>query len=278
MPASPGGGLRRSIAIGQQSHVFRARPRQEIQRCQRDDDERRHREARDAPPVFGDQPLHPRQEHDRAHARAREGDTDRQTAPAHEPVRQEERVPRVAQTHGAAGDQHAERQVEMPRRGHERRQPEPGADHRDAEQHDRARPAPIDQPAEDRAEDPRHQEAEREGAGGEPARPAELVKNRREQQREHGARVDADAHRDEGDGDDDPAVEDRGDGWRCGGRAHASQVILLYDPLAVRAADRRGAAVQAAGPARGLGPPGPRRAIGALMIPGGRSCWATSSS
>jgi len=137
----------------------------------------------------------------------------------------------------------------MPGRRHERSQAEAGADHHDAEQHDGSRPAPVDQPAENRAENPRDQEPEREGAGGEPAPPPELVEDRRKQKREHRARVDADAYRDEGDGDDDPAVEGF---WWCelqavaglgprrprraeeefsDGAAHASQVILLYDPL-----------------------------------------------
>src|SRR5882672_6702080 len=89
-----------------------------------------------------------------------------------------------------------------------RRQAEAGGRERHAEEHHRARAAPVHHPAEDGAEDRRHQEAEREGAGGDSARPAELVEDRREEERERGARVDADAHRDERDRNDEPAVEE----------------------------------------------------------------------
>ena len=53
-----------------------------------------------------------------------------------------------------------------------------------------------------------NQEAERKGAGGDAAFPSELVDDRRKEQRERGARVDADRHGDEGHGDDDPAVKE----------------------------------------------------------------------
>ena len=115
---------------------------------------------------------------------------------------------RVAEAHGAAADEHAERQVEMPGRRDQRRQAEAGARERHAEEHHRARATPVHHPAEDGAEDRRNQKAERERAGGQPARPAELVEDRREEERERGARVDADAHRDERDRDDGPAVEE----------------------------------------------------------------------
>src|SRR6267142_6881351 len=63
---------------------------------------RSHRETRRAPARSGDQPLQPRQDDDRADADTGKRDADREPAPAHEPVRQEERVPCVAQAHGAA--------------------------------------------------------------------------------------------------------------------------------------------------------------------------------
>ena len=154
MPAGPRAGLGRVIAVRQESQIFRTTTRQEIQRRQHDDDEHGHREARGAPPEAFDQALHPRQDDDRAHAHTGERDADGKAAPAHKPVRQEERVPGVAEAHCAAGDEDAERQIEMPGRRHQRRQPEARADHHDSEQHDRARAALIDQPAEDRAEDP----------------------------------------------------------------------------------------------------------------------------
>src|SRR5262249_61002295 len=97
--------------------------------------------------------------------------------------------------------------AERPRPLAERRRRAPRPYHGGAETQARARPPPIDQAAEHRAESPGDQEPERECAGGEPARPAELVEDRRKQQRENRARVDADAHRDERDGTDDPAEE-----------------------------------------------------------------------
>src|SRR5207249_4277315 len=53
-----------------------------------------------------------------------------------------------------------------------------------------------------------HQKAEGERARGHAALPAELVEDRREEQREGGPRVDADGHGDEGHGHDQPAVEE----------------------------------------------------------------------
>src|SRR5688500_8824344 len=72
-----------------------------------------------------------------------------------------------------------------------------------------ARTVAIHEAAEQRAEESRDQETERERARGDAALPAELVEDRREEQRERGARVDAHAHGDERHGDDDPAVKER---------------------------------------------------------------------
>jgi hypothetical protein len=57
----------------------------------------------------------------------------------------------------------------------------------------------VHEPTEERAEQRRDQEAKRERAGGDAARPAKLVEDRREQERERGAGVHAHAHRDERD-------------------------------------------------------------------------------
>src|SRR6266478_4319570 len=59
----------------------------------------------------------------------------------------------------------------------------------------------------------RDEEPERKGAGGDAAVPAELVQDRREEEREGRARVDADAHRDERGRDEQPAIVE--------GQAHA---------------------------------------------------------
>ena len=113
-------------------------------------------------------------------------------AAAHEPVRQELRMGGEAHEVGADADQHAERGVELPRLlDHGRRRAgrrvirhTPLLDHE-------ARAVAVDQPADERAEHRRDQEAEGERAGGQAAVPAELVDERRQQQREGRARRDA---------------------------------------------------------------------------------------
>ena len=101
---------------------------------------------------------------DGADADAGEGDADRQPAPAHEPVGQEQRLAGVAEAHAAAADQHAERQIEMPGLVRQRRQQQPGRHQADAELHHHARADPVHHAAEHRAQDRRHHEAERERA------------------------------------------------------------------------------------------------------------------
>src|SRR6185312_1286729 len=85
----------------------------------------------------------------------------------------------------------------------------PSSHQRNTKLHHRARTGAIHQTADQRAHEARYDKTEGEGARSDAALPAELVQDRREEQRERGARVDADPHRDEGDGDDDPAVEER---------------------------------------------------------------------
>ncbi len=160
-------------------------------------------------PSVDDDRLQPGQQHDGPDADAGKGDADGKTAPAHEPVRQELRVRGVGHHVGAAADQEAKRRVEVPwlldGRGKEqasRHQQHAGQDHE-------ARPAGIHDAADDRAQDRRDQEAEREGSGGKAAIPAELVDQRRHQQRERGPRGHADRHRHERDADDQPAVIER---------------------------------------------------------------------
>src|SRR5438034_461933 len=91
---------------------------------------------------------------------------------------------------------------------------------------------PIAQQAGGGAQDRRDEKAEGECAGRHAPLPAELVEDRREEQREGGACVDAHAHGDEGDGHDDPAVEEgrtQGDPKRacrsCRRKVHGNQVI-----------------------------------------------------
>ena len=143
---------------------------------------------------------------DRTHPGASKGDADRHSAPTHEPVGQEQRLARVAQTHAAAAYQHALRQIEVPGQLGERRQEQARRHQADAELHHRARADPVHHAAQHRAQDRRHHEAEGERPGGDTAIPAKLLQDRRKQQGKGCARVDADAHRHEHDGDDQPAV------------------------------------------------------------------------
>ena len=96
----------------------------------------------------------------------------------------------------------------MPGAGGQRRQQEPGAHQDRAEFHDRAGTETVHHASDQRTHDAGDDEAEGEGPGGDASVPLEFGENGREQEGERGARVYADAHGDEGDGDDDPAVED----------------------------------------------------------------------
>ena len=135
--------------------------------------------------------------------------SNREAAAANEPVRQKQRLAGIAEADAAGADQHADGEIEMPGLRRQRRQ-----------QHARlaisATPSSITargpkrsiiRPINgtDRAGD---QEAEREGTGGDAALPAELVDDRRKEQRERRARIDADRHGDERYRDDRPAVEE----------------------------------------------------------------------
>ena len=161
-----------------------------------------------------DDQLHPRQQHDRADADARKGDADRQPAPAHEPVGQEQRLPGVAQADAAAADQHAERQVEMPRRASTAA---PAADPhaiRPRRAPSRARAVAVHQRPSVGLRAAETTKPNENAPAVTPRSQPNSVEDRRKQQRESGTRVDADAHRDKGDGDDDPAVEE----WEAHGQ------------------------------------------------------------
>ena len=160
-------------------------------------------------PARDDQALQPRQQDDGANADAGERQAHRQTASADEPIGQEQPLAGIAQADAAAAHQQAERRIELPRLLHQRRQQQSGADQHHAQLVHDQRATPIHQPAKRWAHDRRDDEAERECAGRRAAIPAELVEDRREQQRERGARIHRHAHGDEDDGDDHPAIEER---------------------------------------------------------------------
>src|SRR3989441_11726751 len=128
--------------------------------------------------------------------------------PSDEPVGEEERGTGIAQTDAAPADEDAERGVEMPRLPHQRGQQQPGGHETHARLDQDSRPTAIHQAAKGGAQNGGDEKAEGECTGRYAPLPAELVEDRREEQREGGARVDPHAHRDESDGHDDPAVEE----------------------------------------------------------------------
>src|SRR5207237_2917278 len=86
-------------------------------------------------------------------------------------------------------------------------QPDP---HRgDAKLDDKPRAALIHEPPDKWGYDRRDEKPERKRARRQTAVPAKLVEHRREQEREGGARIDPDRHRDKRNRDQDPAVKER---------------------------------------------------------------------
>src|SRR6185437_5285759 len=73
-------------------------------------------------------------------------------------------------------------------------------------------------------------EAERERARGDSPLPAKLGQDRRIEQRKCSACVNPDPHRDEGDGDDDPAVEKWKLDWRSSRHGRRVQCSVLTAP------------------------------------------------
>ena len=144
----------------------------------------------------------------RADADAGKGEPHRQPAAADEPVRQKQRLAGIAEADAAGADQHADGEIEMPGLRRQRRQQQPSCHQRHPKLHHPARTKPVHHPADQGTDGRGDHEAEREGPRGDAALPAELIDDRRKEQRERGARIDADRHGHEGDDDDDPAVEE----------------------------------------------------------------------
>ena len=94
--------------------------------------------------------LHPGQQRHRADADAGKGNADRKAAAADEPVRQEQRLAGITETHAAGADHDADGEVEVPGLARQRREQQPAAHQRDAELHHRARTGAIHQPADQR--------------------------------------------------------------------------------------------------------------------------------
>src|SRR5262245_51591387 len=111
------GGARRGvpITVRQQAHVLRPPPGEDrVDRYQRSEHDNRQPETGRAPAAGADEVLRPGQEHDGADPHPGERDAEREPAPPYEPVGHEEAVPGVTQAQAAAGDEKAERHVEMP--------------------------------------------------------------------------------------------------------------------------------------------------------------------
>jgi hypothetical protein len=117
-------------------------------------------------------------------------------------------VPGVGEGDASAGDQKPEREVEVPRLRDQRGECHAAADEDDPEAQHPPRALLVHEHAEERRADGRDHESDRERAGREPAIPAELVEDRRVQQRERGPRVDADSHGDKRHRHHDPTVEE----------------------------------------------------------------------
>ena len=198
----------RGVAIRQQADILGPLAQQQIDRRQYSKDQNAHRGAGGTPAGLLDHELHPRQQGHRADADAGKGEPHGEAAAANEPVRQEQRLAGIAETHTPRPDQHADGEIEMPGLRRQRRQQQPATHQRDAELHHPARTEAIHHAADQRTDASGDHEAEGESARREATVPSELADDRRKEQRERSPRIDADRHGDEGHHNDQPAVEE----------------------------------------------------------------------
>ena len=199
----------RRTAIRLETQIGRLASQQQIERCQRYEYEKAKRPACSAPAPFGNQALQPGKDRHGADADPGKCDAQRQPTPPHKPAGQVKRLHRVGEQVDAAADERAEAQIELPRFPDQRCQQQAAAHRHDAGFDGEPWAAAIGQPADARRDDRRNQKPEREGPGGNAAIPPEFVKDRREQQGERGAGIDADRHRHKRHCDEDPPVEKR---------------------------------------------------------------------
>ena len=113
----------------------------------------------------------------RAHAHPGEGNAHGQTATAHEPVGEEERLAGISQAVGATADEHAERGIQVPRLAHHRGQHQPGrhASHADLDHHPRS--AAIHEAADQGTQDSRDQKSKGKRPCRHAALPAKLIED-----------------------------------------------------------------------------------------------------
>src|SRR5262249_43178895 len=161
-----------------------------------------HGPAGGTPASTPDQGLQPGQYEDRAHTDAREGHAHGQAAPAYEPVREKERLTSIAQTVGTPTDKHTECGIQVPWLVYQWGQHQPSGHESHPHLDYCPWPTAIHQAADAGAQGRRDEEAKRKRPSRHASLPAELVENRREEQRKGGARVDAQAHSDKGNSHD----------------------------------------------------------------------------
>ena len=199
----------RNQPIRAKAHILRASPEQQVQRSQEHQQKDAEPNACGTPSRRVDQPCEPGQDRDRAGPDPRERDAKRKSASADKPVRQVKGLYSVGETVDPAPGEYAEREIKLPRFADNRRQDQ-ARPHRDyAKLDDNSRPSQVRQPTDKRGDDRRDEEPERERTGGDAAIPTEFVEDGREQQGEGRAGIDPDRHRDEGDRDKKPAIEER---------------------------------------------------------------------
>lgn len=131
------------------------------------------------------------QERNGAHTDTRKGHADRQPAPAHEPVGQEQRLAGVAKARTAAAHQNAQRLLEMPRLCDEWRPQQPGRHQIDTSITARG-PHPVHHATDQRAQDRENGKAKGEGPGGDATIPVQLFQDGRNEEGKRGACVDPD--------------------------------------------------------------------------------------
>ena len=201
-------GRRRGIAVRPQPDILGTLAQQQIDRRQHHEDQDSHRRAGGAPSGLLNHVLHPWQQRHRADADAGECQPDRKASPANEPVGQKQRLTGIAEADAPRADHDADGDVEMPGLGRQRRQQHAARHQGDAEFHHDTGAGAIHQAADQRTDGAGNQEAERKRPRRDPAFPAELVDDRRKEQRKRGAGIHPDRHGDESHADDDPAVKE----------------------------------------------------------------------
>jgi PAS domain S-box-containing protein len=226
-----GGRSRRRLAVRMKADILGPMPQQQVQRPQQRQHQHAEHPAPAAPAAGFDPPLQPGQDRDRADPDPGKRDADRQAAAPHEPVRQIERLAGIGEAVDPAAGERAEGQVKLPRLVRESRQQQAGAHRGDPDLDHHQRSAPVHQPPDPGRDQRRHQKPERERARRHSPVPAELREDGREQQREGGAGIDPDRHRDKRDPHQQPAIEERQPHAAAHGGGSRRRGVFAHRPL-----------------------------------------------